>query len=1832
MRFSRIAIVNRGEPAMRFINAVRDYRVEHDVPLKSIALFTTPDRQSAFVSEADEAYHLGSGFIEDTNGTRVTSYVHHPTLREALLATEAEAVWTGWGFVAEDAVFAEMCEEMGIVTIGPSSKTMRILGDKIASKRLAEESNVPVAPWSGGPVDSIEQALEAAQRIGYPNLLKATAGGGGRGIRRIRGPEDLKRAFEPARREAEAAFGNPTVFLEALVGEARHIEVQIVGDGSGTVWPVGVRDCSVQRRNQKIIEEAPSPVLTDAEHYEVAQAAARLGSAVGYESVGTVEFLYEPANQKFSFMEVNTRLQVEHPITEVTTGIDLVKLQVSLALGDVLAGDPPTTEGHAIEVRLNAEDPEADFAPSPGLVDMLSFPFGPGIRVDTGIAEGDEVVSEFDSMVAKVIAYGGDRAEAIARMKRALAQTTVVIRGGATNKGFVQALMDRAEYVDSTIDVGWIDRNVSGTKRLAQRHSDIALLSAALAGYEHQTEIERLRFDGSASRGRPEIEPGVGIKTVALRYGGVSYAFEVACVGRGRYTIGINGNTIPVRLDEAGTSQRLTIGRRSYRTLAVVHGATMQVSVDGIGHRLTFDEGGVVRAPSPALVVSIDVAPGDEVALGDRLAVIEAMKMETNIHAEFSGRVREIVAHPNLQVAAGSPLIVMDLLEEEADAGTSKQIDFAPLAEPTGLDHRRCVHVLALLRDAMLGYDIDPGPVVEAMRDVRYCTDSTSEDERRQLEEEILAIFVDLIALFRPTPTDQGVGRRGSEAQLFDYLRSIQGGAKGQPDWFVELLAAALHHYGIETLDPDLRLRNTLFRLLKARALLDSLSPAVVSILDDRILHLATPGDPALGPLLDRLSTETLDRYQAVHDLAIDMRYRLFDFPFLSETRDKANQAAETLIAELEAHPNQQRRAEIIQDLVDHPQPLAPVLTRRMRGSPASYRSALLETTTRRYYRTRDLGEVEYLETSFGGILKASYTWEGEDIAVLAAGVAWSQLQEGLAELREHADVSAGHDVVIDVYITDPPEEGDPEALSSILAASLDAALGDTPVRRTVITALRSDTATSLASVFHFTFRPLDGGGFAEQRLYRDLHPMMGKRLELKRLENFSIRRLPTLEDIYLFHGNAKDNPRDERLFAIAEVRDATRVTDSTGRTRLPELERVLRDVVASMRRVQARRPPGKRLIWNRIILYMWPVVEVDHDELIDLIKRLAPYTAGVGLQKVVVLLRVPEGGETTRKVLEIRDRWGQEPTLRERKPKVRPIRTLTEHEQRLIRLRQRGLVEPYELITLLTRGSTETGIPPGDFIEYDFVDGTFVPVERGRGENTANVVVGLISNRTDRYSEGMKRVAILSDPSRGMGNLAEPECTRIVAALDLAEEMNVPVEWFALSAGARISMESGTENMDWIGLVLRRIVEFTQTGGEINIIVTGINVGAQPYWNAEATMLMHTKGILVMTPRAAMVLTGKEALDFSGGVSAEDNLGIGGYSRIMGPNGQAQYFARDVADACRILFRHYDFSYVAPGERFPRPAPSADPADRNVETAPHGGDFETVGDIFSQESNPDRKKPFDIRSVMAATVDQDQPTMERWYAMQHAEVGVVWDAFIGGNPVCLIGLESKQLTRTGFIPQDGPEQWTAGTLFPVASKKVARAINATSGNRPLVVLANLSGFDGSPESMRRWQLEYGAEIGRAVVNFDGPIVFCVISRYHGGAFVVFSNQLNDNLEVAAIEGSKASVIGGAPAAGVVFAREVARRVEDDPRVKEALVAAAEAPDSRKAALTRELDELRTLAHAEHMHRLADEFDQIHSVERAMEVGSVHRIIPPSSLRSYLVEAVQRGIDAAVQS
>ncbi|HWG02884.1 MAG TPA: carboxyl transferase domain-containing protein, partial [Trebonia sp.] len=959
--------------------------------------------------------------------------------------------------------------------------------------------------------------------------------------------------------------------------------------------------------------------------------------------------------------------------------------------------------------------------------------------------------------------------------------------------------------------------------------------------------------------------------------------------------------------------------------------------------------------------------------------------------------------------------------------------------------------------------------------------------------------------------------------------------------------------------------------------------------------------------------------------------FRWFAQPLQRRSRAKVYAAIRANLRYLDRDPDAADRAERIQAMVASSEPLVRLIGQRI--SRDVDHATLLEVLTRRYYGNRSLTEVVAREVAGCRFVTAQYRGNGDETLLAATATRGGGLPGAVAAVGELAAGMPAGGVVADLYVT---WEGQPDA--DELAARISDVLTVRPlpagIRRITVTVAGTRGA---AMQHHFTFRPAGGGNetspagggegtLAEDRLIRGLHPQTAQRLQLDRLREFDLTRLPSVdEEIYLFRAVAKSNKADERLVAMGQVRDLTPLREADGRlVALPELENVLAGCLDAIRIVQSQRPPRGRFDTNRIMLYVWPASEFSVAELESLVHRIRPTVSGAGLEEVqFVARRRGPAGELAETSVRVTADAGESVRLHIGPPPADPVLPLDDYRQKVLRAARRGNLYPYELTGLLAG-------PDGRFTEHDLDDrGTLVPVDRPKGKNSAAIVAGVVSAPTERHPEGVTRVVLLGDPTKSLGALSEPECARVIAALDLAERLDVPLEWFALSSGARISMTSGTENMDWVAAALKRIVEFTQAGGEINIVVAGINVGAQPYWNAEATMLMHTKGILVMTPDSAMVLTGKQSLDFSGGVSAEDNFGIGGYDRVMGPNGQAQYWAPTLAAACDILMAHYDHTYIAPGETGPRRAATNDAADRDISGYPHaaaGTDFASVGEIFSATHNPDRKKPFDIRTVMRALSDQDHPVLERWTGMADADTSVVQDAHIGGWPVCLIGIESRSVPRRGFPPTDGPDAYTAGTLFPQSSKKTARAINAASGNRPLVVLANLSGFDGSPESMRKLQLEYGAEIGRAIVNFDGPIVFCVISRYHGGAFVVFSKTLNPNMTVLALEGSFASVLGGAPAAAVVFAGEVRGRTVTDPRVTDLQARAAETSGAERAALTEALADVRASVRAEKLGEVAAEFDRIHSIQRAVDVGSVDAIVSVARLRPAIIEAIGRGL------
>jgi acetyl/propionyl-CoA carboxylase alpha subunit/acetyl-CoA carboxylase carboxyltransferase component len=1872
----RLAIVNRGEAAMRCIRAVKALAAQADREIHAIALYTDADRDAPFVRHADSALCLPSP------AGAVAAYLDHETLISALHEARADAVWPGWGFVAEDPSFVQRLADEGILFLGPSADAMRALGDKITSKDMAEKAGVPVTEWSNGVVPDERAAARHADRIGYPVVVKASAGGGGRGIRMVDGPGEIAEAFRAAAAEAQGAFGDDRLFVEKKITGGRHIEVQIAADTQGNVLAIGSRDCSVQRRHQKVLEEAPPPELSAEAIEALETSAARLAAHVNYVGVGTVEFLYTPDG--FYFLEVNPRLQVEHGITEEVTGVDLVQLQIRIAEGESIKDLHPVSRGVAIEARVNAEDPDQGFLPSPGRIARFDPALGPRVRVDSGVAVGTTVPPDFDSLIAKVIATGATREEARARLSCALQDFELVVQGGASNKGYLLELLEADDYRAGPVDTQWLDRwNEKRAGRPASRPGigADALVAAAVLAYQRIRSTAREHFYADASGISPERIPPNSGQQLDLTHIGESYRLTVYAIGSWRYRVHLDGRAVGVTMKEEGDhGARLEIDDRVHRILYDASEVGLRVEVDGHPHRYGTQTAGQVRAGTPAMVVAIHVSVGDRVEAGQSLGLVEAMKMEIAFQAPVAGIVTEVKVRKGQQVSAGDVMLSIDPASAEDSEGTAvasarlalpdqrdplallfREHDGNSLSVPDLLAADRAVAEGRLgsrggsaWRDAMgavrdeirrvvLGYDANPDRCESllAFLDAEV-PETLSRDARFELAEirrELIA-FADIERLFIRAPRASVSGGLGpsNSARLRMYVRRVRAEGAGIAEEFLELVRKALSHYGVADLTHTDALERAVLRLLSTQfdpELRHRLAMGMlrrITVLSEAGLDLSE--DLPLAEALDALIGMRGLLTDAMADAAIEARFEVFDRKGADLQVEQSSKALEAWLDAAQRAPTKPD-ANVLIEVAAAARRVFDRVGRWIKApDPGRLDIALAAYVQRVYAPSRPRGHMS---------VKSEETWihcvEYPDKGlVLAATSAQAEIDSvatrvcrTAARLAERGTKIFALELLVPV--TDAIDEDS-------VTASLGRTLGVSSLAARFTLDLQKEDGRNVYKTFDFARDEAgtvlrDATPVLLSDLY-DLHPETAARIDLGRYAEFDLERIPSEDGIYCFHGRARAVKGDERIFVLADARERSPLAGPELSHHIAAFERVFNRAARTLRTTLRERDPRRSMQWNRIALFVPAELYLDPEGASGVARRLAPATRHLGLEKVLVRLNLkdrlqPEAPARQVEIV-ITEPTGDEIQLSWRESHHEALEPVGDYERRVVAARRRRLVYPYEIVRMLTSdqrgldgGTERVSISQGTFEEYDLDPTGERPkavsvAGREPGGSQAGIVFGVIATPTEKVPEGMRRVLVLSDPTKGMGSLSIPECDRVVAAIDLAEKLAVPVEWLPVSSGAKIAMDSGTENLDATARVVRRIVTFTEAGGVIHLIVQGLNVGAQSYWDALATMLMHTRGILIMTPRASMVLTGAAALEASGSVSAEDEVAIGGYEQIMGPNGQAQYYARNLADAYRLLYDYYRYSYVVPGESGPRPLATTDAPDRDVcesvLSSDESFDFATVGEIFDDATNPGRKRPFSMRAVMSALIDADGGHLERWSQMVAGETSIVWDAHLGGRPITLIGIESHVVPREGYRPFDGPESWTGGTLFPHSSKKTARAINSASGNRPVVVLANLSGFDGSPESLRKLQLEYGAEIARAIVTFKGSILFLVVSRYHGGAYVVFSQELNDNLRASALSGSYASVIGGGAAAAVVFKREVRARALADPRVveRQRVLRASPSAENREA-----LDAVVAEVTLEKQSGVAAEFDEIHSVARAREVGSLRDIISPHEMRAHLI-------------
>ncbi|WP_433276814.1 acetyl/propionyl/methylcrotonyl-CoA carboxylase subunit alpha [Pseudonocardia xinjiangensis] len=661
--FDTVLVANRGEIAVRVLRTLRRMGV------RSVAVYSDADAGSPHVALADVAVRIGPA-------AAVQSYLSIPAVIEAARATGAQAIHPGYGFLSENTAFAAACEEAGITFVGPPAAAIEAMGDKIRAKQTVAKAGVPVVPGSDGAGLSDDDLAAAARQIGYPVLLKPSAGGGGKGMREVHRPERLADAVASARREARGSFGDDTLLVERLVGTPRHIEIQIVADAHGAVVHLGERECSLQRRHQKIVEEAPSALLTEEQRAAMGAAAVEAARAVGYSGAGTVEFIVEgdrAGDGAFYFMEMNTRLQVEHPVTEMVTGLDLVELQLRVAAGEPLpiAQDDVRLTGHAVEARVYAEDPAAGFLPTGGRILALHEPAGPGVRVDSGMAEGAVVGSDYDPMLAKVVAHGADRAEALRRLDTALRDTVVL--GLDTNIGFLRALLADDDVRAARLDTGLVARR-GAAWTASELPADVLAAAAAHAMLELEPTgpvVDPFDVPGGWRIGDPASTTWqmlvTGHEPVVVRVSGRASSAE--CV------VG-DGAAVSLRAQRRAGLLEVTLDgvTRRYHWAG---GETLWLGRDGhawgIREQAPLDAaasaeegaGGPVLSPMPGTVTVVEVAEGQQVAAGDRLVVVEAMKMEHVLTAPVDGVVRELRARAGATVARDAVLLVVEPTTEE---------------------------------------------------------------------------------------------------------------------------------------------------------------------------------------------------------------------------------------------------------------------------------------------------------------------------------------------------------------------------------------------------------------------------------------------------------------------------------------------------------------------------------------------------------------------------------------------------------------------------------------------------------------------------------------------------------------------------------------------------------------------------------------------------------------------------------------------------------------------------------------------------------------------------------------------------------------------------------------------------------------------------------------------------------------------------------------------------------------------------------------------------------------------------------------------------------------
>jgi acetyl/propionyl-CoA carboxylase alpha subunit len=1272
---SRLAIIDRGEPVVRVLAAVGNLNRRGDVPsITSIVVTEQSSERAWFAREADELITPPPSPDE----VDLSTHIEPGQVVAQVLGAKADTAWIGHTPCLDRAELVAQLEAAGVRVVGPTAQTIRDLADPARLAALGRESGLSPVPDHLTPADW------------------------------------------------------------------RRIEIDVLADSAGTVWTLGLRDASIRRGPTPVLAEMPAPGVSDTTAGAMSHAVRRLVRAAAYRGAGVVELALAHDGESFWLVGVDTLARTEHALVEEITGASFIGLRLRLAAGDALPATPPTPNGHAVEVRLLAHDPGREYAASGGALEMLSLPVGTGVRVDSSIREGDLVDGRVEPLIATVTAWGRDREEALDRAHGALERTTVVLEIGMTNRTADLAVLERVAAAEQPFDAGWYDRTLAagGFTSVAD---PLAVVAAAVEAYESDSTMVNAAFFASAARGRPERPERVG-SLVQLSYRGHDYRLRVDRTGPRSYRVRGNA-TVDLIVDRLGDFERRIIcNGHKHRLVAVEQGADFRLDLDGVGHTVSREDGVVVRTGWPALVSSLLVEPGQDVSAGQPVAVLESMKMVTTVTAPFDGTVTSLAVSNNTQIERGAPLMrIKAASHQHLDLGPGdgvgaepeSAVDFSALVTSDGNpEGKDATWVHAHLGDYLLGYDLDPESFKGLLKRQATlgATLPANDPELVGAENALLDLFSDLGALYRPRTEAENPDQMAddnTQEYFLSYLQWLDADQAGLPERYRKRLGAALARYGVAGLSRTKALEAATVWLYRAFARIPEIAPAIVAILNRRLTHHDELADMATldaRARLDRLVRATEGRQQNVSDLARDIIFHFFEEPeMLAATAQMQDQVRADLAAlrDLPSGPDREAR---IEALVAAPHPVRTDLLDAWLQTDAdaagtAYRDVVLEVYARRFYRIRDLQDFGTRSVGAFRIAHADYEHAGMPVRLVNSYLPLEQLPPFADALRGYlCDVPAGREVVVDLVVWQNGKLPDADALVEQVHGIIEHCDFGHALHRLDLTVTGQVGDSSGRSTAHMTFRQGADGAFTEDRLYRNLHPMLAKRLDLWRLSNFTLERLPSTEDVYLFFGVAHENPKDRRLFAVAEVRDLVAVRDDqTGAQTYPRLGRIGLQALAAMRTALSHYPPRERPTANRLVLNVRPVWEIPADEWPALAANYLPLAKGAGLEKVVMHLRTPvpaEDGGTTlvEKVMTIDGIGRTGTTIRFGDPGANPIRPLTRYAQKVLTAERFGTPYPYEIIHMLTPAEGEPSpFPRGHFQELDLdADGeTLIPVDR---------------------------------------------------------------------------------------------------------------------------------------------------------------------------------------------------------------------------------------------------------------------------------------------------------------------------------------------------------------------------------------------------------------------------------------------------------------------------------------------------------------------------------------